>query len=66
MACDRHRDWEFAGYYPEYWDYTKAFFEGFRWCLRYHDLVHKAFEAFGDYSKELETERTAWGEGDGI
>ncbi|QGA21624.1 hypothetical protein EYB26_009335 [Talaromyces marneffei] len=23
-------DWETSGYYPEYWDYTKAMFEGFR------------------------------------
>lgn len=23
-------DWEFAAYYPEYWEYTKAMFEGFR------------------------------------
>ena len=27
-------DWETAGYYPEYWDCTKAFFEGFRWPPR--------------------------------
>lgn len=23
-------DWETSGYYPEYWDCTKALFEGFR------------------------------------
>ncbi|RDL39400.1 uncharacterized protein BP5553_03740 [Venustampulla echinocandica] len=24
-------DWETSGYFPEYWDYTKALFEGFRY-----------------------------------
>lgn len=28
-------DWEFAGFYPEYWEYTKSLFEGFRWSERY-------------------------------
>lgn len=37
-------DWETAGYYPEYWDCTKAFFEGFRWSKRYNDLVLRAFK----------------------
>jgi aminoglycoside phosphotransferase (APT) family kinase protein len=27
-------DWENSGYYPEYWDYTKALFEGFRYNER--------------------------------
>lgn len=42
-------DWETAGYYPEYWDYTKALFEGFRWEPRYVNMVHRVFAAFGDY-----------------
>ncbi|KAK4247228.1 hypothetical protein C7999DRAFT_41389 [Corynascus novoguineensis] len=37
-------DWETAGYYPEYWDYTKALFKGFRWKPRYIKMVHKVFE----------------------
>lgn len=59
-------DWETAGYYPEYWDYTKAMFEGFRWSLRYNDLVKEIFEEFGDYSRELDVERRSWEAGDGI
>ncbi|KAI8989842.1 hypothetical protein BD414DRAFT_522103 [Trametes punicea] len=27
-------DWETAGYHSEYWDYTKALYEGFRWRRR--------------------------------
>lgn len=59
-------DWEFAGYYPEYWDYTKAFFEGFRWIKRYNDMVREIFKEFGDYSRELDVETRAWGMGDGV
>lgn len=50
-------DWETAAYYPEYWDYTKALFEGFRWPLRYCEWVKKVFAEFGDYSQELDVER---------
>ncbi|KAJ2969309.1 hypothetical protein NUW58_g10019 [Xylaria curta] len=59
-------DWEFAGYYPEYWDYTKALFEGFRWIKRYNDMVKEIFKEFGDYSGELDVETRAWGTGDGV
>jgi hypothetical protein len=59
-------DWETAGYYPEYWDYTKAMFEGFRWTLRYNDLVRDAFSEFGDYSREFVVEKMSWEAGDGI
>ncbi|KAI0194241.1 hypothetical protein F4808DRAFT_441454 [Astrocystis sublimbata] len=59
-------DWEFAGYYPEYWDFTKSLFEGFRWKKRYNDMVKNIFKAFGDYSQELDVETRAWGMGDGI
>ena len=59
-------DWETAGYYPEYWDYTKAMFECFRWSLRYNDLVKEIFSEFGDYSRELEVEKKSWEAGDGI
>ncbi|KAI2776590.1 hypothetical protein F4815DRAFT_483981 [Daldinia loculata] len=53
-------NWEFAGYYPEYWDYTKAMHGGFRWIQRYHDLVHSVFGEFGDYSREFEVEQKSW------
>lgn len=50
-------DWETAGYYPEYWEYTKALYEEFRWPRRYAKMIHKLFSAFGDYSKEYDVER---------
>ena len=59
-------DWENAGWYPEYWECTKAFFEGFRWTRRYNDMVRGWFGRFGGYEKEREVERRAWEMGDGI
>ncbi|KAF9771248.1 hypothetical protein IL306_011130 [Fusarium sp. DS 682] len=59
-------DWETAGYYPEYWDYTKSMFEGFRWPRRHSEMMHGVFSEFGDYSEELAVERRAWESGDGI
>lgn len=53
-------DWETAGYYPEYWDYTKALFEGFRWSKRVRNMVARVFAEFGDYSRELDVETRAW------
>ena len=59
-------DWENSGYYPEYWDYTKAFFEGFRCNQRWRDFMHEIFKPFGNFSKELEVEKRSWEEGDYI
>lgn len=59
-------DWENSGYYPEYWDYTKAMFEGFRWPWRYNDLMKGVFATFGDYSQEYAVEKRSWESGDGI
>ncbi|AEO68185.1 uncharacterized protein THITE_2145395 [Thermothielavioides terrestris NRRL 8126] len=59
-------DWETAGYYPEYWDYTKALFEGFRWTARYRALVKRVFAELGDYERELDVERRSWESGDGV
>ncbi|KAI7767447.1 hypothetical protein LZL87_010775 [Fusarium oxysporum] len=59
-------DWETAGYYPEYWDYPKSMFEGFRWPRRHNEMMHDVFSEFGDYSEELAVERRAWESGDGI
>lgn len=56
-------DWEMAGYYPEYWDYTKALYEGFRWSWRYNNMVHKVFKGLGEYSKEFEVEKHDWESG---
>ncbi|KAH7151216.1 hypothetical protein DER46DRAFT_703604 [Fusarium sp. MPI-SDFR-AT-0072] len=59
-------DWEIAGYYSEYWDYTKSMFEGFRWPRRHNEMMHGVFSEFGDYCEELAVERRAWESGDGI
>ncbi|KAI0906581.1 hypothetical protein F4823DRAFT_626939 [Ustulina deusta] len=59
-------DWEFSGYYFEYWDYTKALFEGFRWIKRYNDMVKEIFNEFGDYSREVDMETRSWVMGDGV
>ena len=59
-------DWERAGYYPEYWEYTKAMFEGFRWPQRYNNLVRGVFKELGDYSRELDVERRSWEAGDAV
>ena len=59
-------DWENSGYYPEYWDYTKAFFEGFRWNQRWLDFMHEVFKPFGNFSKEFEIEKRSWEEDDYI
>ena len=59
-------DWESSGYYPEYWDYTKAMFEGFRWTPRYNDLIESVFADIGNYSQEMDVERRSWESGDGV
>jgi hypothetical protein len=59
-------DWETAGYYPDYWDYTKSMFGGFRWPRRYNEMMRGEFSEFGDYSEELVIEKKAWESGDGI
>ncbi|KAI1115430.1 hypothetical protein F5Y14DRAFT_460562 [Nemania sp. NC0429] len=55
-------DWEGSGYYPEYWDYTKSLYEGFRFGARWCDMAHRIFEVCGDLKKELEVERRSWRE----
>lgn len=59
-------DWETAGYYPEYWEYTKAMFEGFRWTARYNNMVKRVFGAIGQYERELSLEQLSWAEGDAV
>ena len=57
-------DWENSGFYPEYWDYTRSLYEGFRYTERGRDLMHTIFRPFGDYSKEFDVEKRSWEEGD--
>lgn len=59
-------DWEGSGYYPEYWELTKAMYEMFRWPSRYNDFMRGVFRQLGDYSAELETEIESWENGDGV
>ncbi|KAF4997967.1 hypothetical protein FGRMN_3487 [Fusarium graminum] len=58
-------DWENSGFYPEYWDCTKAQFEGWRWEERWRRAFFDVFRPFGDYTKELELEKKSWRAGDG-
>lgn len=58
-------DWENSGFYPEYWDCTKAQFEGFRWDERWTRSLVELFRPFGGYVKETEVEKRSWSEGDG-
>ncbi|EEA19995.1 conserved hypothetical protein [Talaromyces marneffei ATCC 18224] len=59
-------DWETSGYYPEYWDYTKAMFEGFRGFQRYTSMMRRVFAEFGDYSRQYDVEKRSWESGDGV
>lgn len=52
-------DWENAGWYPEYWDYTKAHFVT-KLKRRWLRLVDDAFLRLGDYQSELAIERQYW------
>lgn len=49
-------DRESAGYYPEYWEYTKALWEVRPTFERPHAMMHEVFRALGDYSAELDVE----------
>ncbi|KAG6178065.1 hypothetical protein E4U27_003999 [Claviceps purpurea] len=52
-------DWETCGWYPDYWDYTKAHF-----TTKLHRLwlkiVDAVFEKFGNFDAELAVERQLW------
>jgi aminoglycoside phosphotransferase len=52
-------DWENAGWFPEYWDYTKAYFVA-KLHQRWLRMVDDVFGQFGDFQGELETERELW------
>ncbi|KAF5556464.1 kinase [Fusarium phyllophilum] len=58
-------DWENSGFYPGYWDCTKAQFEGFRWDYRWARALVAVFRPFGGYAKEIELEKRSWSKGDG-
>lgn len=53
-------DWEFAGWYPEYWEYVRMFYPGERPCLK------SWFDAIGEeggiekYKAERKAEEVIW------
>jgi len=49
-------DWEFAGWYPEYWEYTKAHFGR----INMPDWYEQFENAVTRYDDELAAERTLW------
>ncbi|KAJ5256621.1 hypothetical protein N7478_012725 [Penicillium angulare] len=49
-------DWEFAGWYPEYWEYTKAHYGQIDRQERYDGLGN----AMERYDEELRAEQTLW------
>ena len=49
-------DWQFAGWYPEYWEYTKAHFG----LLNTPDWYVEFEHAVPQYDDELEAERALW------
>ena len=50
-------DWEFAGWYPEYWEYTKAHFLTFRDFKEWSEIWK---ELFPTYEEELALEMEFW------
>lgn len=53
-------DWEFAGWYPEYWEYTKMYFSELRprWD-HFYDAI-EGEPAIVKYPDEFESELTIW------
>ncbi|KAI0426010.1 kinase-like domain-containing protein [Xylaria sp. FL1042] len=52
-------DWENSGWFPEYWDYTKAHFTT-KLKKRWLGIVDEVFKQFGDFESELAIERQFW------
>ncbi|KAF7543898.1 hypothetical protein G7046_g9908 [Stylonectria norvegica] len=52
-------DWENSGWFPDYWDYTKAHFVT-RLQKRWLMVVDQVFQHFGDFENELAIERQLW------
>lgn len=50
-------DWEFAGWWAEYWKYTKCHFAVFREHRGWLELIEDNIPI---YRAELETDRTCW------
>ncbi|KAF4494980.1 kinase-like domain [Fusarium agapanthi] len=52
-------DWENSGWFPDYWEYTKAHFVT-KLNKRWLAVVDRIFENFGDFKLGLEIERRLW------
>ncbi|KAG6087470.1 hypothetical protein E4U15_007828 [Claviceps sp. LM218 group G6] len=52
-------DWETCGWYPDYWDYTKAHFIT-KIHRRWLKIVDAVFEKLGNFEAELAVERQLW------
>lgn len=52
-------DWENSGWYPDYWEYTKARFIT-KLDKRFLEMVETVFEPLGDFKSELDTEQQLW------
>ncbi|KAF5614796.1 kinase-like domain protein [Fusarium sp. NRRL 52700] len=52
-------DWENSGWFPDYWEYTKAHYVT-KLNKRWLAVVDQVFETFGDFRIDLEIERRSW------
>ncbi|KAF5549986.1 kinase-like domain-containing protein [Fusarium mexicanum] len=52
-------DWENSGWFPDYWEYTKAHYVT-KLNKRWLAVVDRIFENFGDFKLDLEIERRLW------
>ncbi|KAG5930714.1 hypothetical protein E4U60_006980 [Claviceps pazoutovae] len=52
-------DWETCGWFPDYWDYTKAHFIT-KIHRRWLRIVDAVFEKLGNFEAELAVERQLW------
>ncbi|SCO55650.1 uncharacterized protein FFMR_12806 [Fusarium fujikuroi] len=52
-------DWENSGWFPDYWEYTKAHYVT-KLNKRWLAVVDEVFETFGDFKLDLAIERRLW------
>ncbi|KAG6104364.1 hypothetical protein E4U13_008404 [Claviceps humidiphila] len=52
-------DWETCGWFPDYWDYTKAHYIT-KFNRRWLKMVDAVFGKLGNYEAELTVERQLW------
>lgn len=52
-------DWENSGWFPDYWEYTKAYYVT-KLNKRWLAVVDEVFEIFGDFKLDLAIERRLW------